>query len=257
MNTCGLHDGFVAALVDPGLPTPALVAASPGASRERRFGVYRNNVLVSLVSALEAKYPVVRELVGPEFFGACAATFVRRTPPRTPVLAEYGDTFALFLEGFEPAARLPYLPDVARLEAAWLRAYHAADALALPAASFSEIDPSDLADLRFGLHPSATVLASRFAIGSLWAAHRGALAIEDVDPFMPEDVLIIRPGLDVNILHLPSGCAVLLQTLSLGLDLGRAVEDAMAARPDFDLTECLRILTSSGIAIQIHDRRGA
>ena len=59
--------------------------------------------------------------------------FVREQPPRSPLLAIYGDEFADFIAAFEPARELPYLADVARLEAARTRAYHAADATPLDA----------------------------------------------------------------------------------------------------------------------------
>ena len=43
-------------------------------------------------------------------------------PPRTAWLDAYGTEFPEFLEHFEPAASLAYLPDVARLERAVGRA---------------------------------------------------------------------------------------------------------------------------------------
>jgi hypothetical protein len=82
----------------------------------RRFAVYRNNVMVSLIDALADSFPVTQALVGEEFFRAMAGVFARAHPPRSPVMAHYGDGFAGFIEDFQPAASLPYLADVARLE---------------------------------------------------------------------------------------------------------------------------------------------
>jgi len=59
--------------------------------------------------------------VGEEFFGAMAAAFVLECPPRSPVLASYGDELPEFIAGFASARDLAYLPDVARLEAAHTR----------------------------------------------------------------------------------------------------------------------------------------
>ena len=68
------------------------------------------------------------KIVGRDFFCAMARDFVVARPPRSPVLATYGDELADFISTFEPARELPYLADVARIEAARTHAYHAADA---------------------------------------------------------------------------------------------------------------------------------
>jgi len=88
---------------------------------------------VCLIGALADTFPVTRELVGAPFFDAMARCFIDAEPPRSPVLTEHGDTFPEFVSAFPPAAGLPYLPDLARLELARVRAYHAADATALGA----------------------------------------------------------------------------------------------------------------------------
>ena len=96
----------------------ALVRADRLPSIER-LRIYHNHTLTSLATALGDNFPVVRRLVGEDFFRAMARRFVVAQPPRDPCLSAYGVDFADFLERFEPARALPYLPDVARLE--WLR----------------------------------------------------------------------------------------------------------------------------------------
>ena len=108
----------------------------------RRFAVYRNNVMVTLSKALKSRFPAVDKIVGEEFFGAMARVFVSERPPRSPLLATYGDEFADFIATFEPASDLPYLADVARLEAARTRAYHSADAVPIDADGLTALDPS-------------------------------------------------------------------------------------------------------------------
>ena len=71
--------------------------------------------------------PRVRTRRG-RFFRALAGVFVELSPPRSPVLMFYGDEFATFIDTFPPASSVPYLGDVARLEAGRTHAYHAADA---------------------------------------------------------------------------------------------------------------------------------
>ena len=119
---------FADALLDADQPVPAGIIAHNTAVPSRRFAVYRNNVVTGLVKALRSRFPVTETIVGEEFFAAMARIFVTAQPPRSPLLATYGDAFPAFIVTFEPARDLPYLADVARLEAARTRAYHAADA---------------------------------------------------------------------------------------------------------------------------------
>ncbi|MDO9062036.1 MAG: DNA-binding domain-containing protein, partial [Bradyrhizobium sp.] len=150
---------FAAALLgtEPAVP-PGIATHTAAAVPARRFAVYRNNVMASLAAALARRYPVIERLVGGEFFGAMARQFVMRHPPRSPLLAQYGDGFADFIAAFEPARELPYLADVARLEAARTRAYHAEDAVPLGADDFAALDAEALGDIRLQLHPSVSIL---------------------------------------------------------------------------------------------------
>ena len=61
------------------------------------------------------------------FFNAAVDAYVRACPSTSGDLNVYGDAFGEFLAGYPPAADLPYLPDVARLEWAVDEAGRAAD----------------------------------------------------------------------------------------------------------------------------------
>ena len=100
------HADFGAVLLAPTFQCPPGLTTWNGSDPAKRFGIYRNNVVVGLVDALADTYPVVQALVGEDFFRAMAGVFVRQVPPRTPVLAWYGEGFAGFVEQFPPAAGL-------------------------------------------------------------------------------------------------------------------------------------------------------
>ena len=70
---------------------------------------------------------------------------VRATPPTSPLLFEYGRDFPAFIEAYEYAQAMPWLADVARIERAWLDAYHAADAAPISAETLAAIPPTRLA----------------------------------------------------------------------------------------------------------------
>ena len=75
---------------------------------------------MSLIDALAAVFPAVQRITGVEFFRAMARSYMRETPPRSPLLFEYGHDFPLFVERYEYASQMPWLGDVARLERAGL-----------------------------------------------------------------------------------------------------------------------------------------
>ncbi|MBV8626758.1 MAG: putative DNA-binding domain-containing protein, partial [Paraburkholderia sp.] len=163
---------FAPGLTNPELATPEGVVSALGKGVVKRYDVYRNNVTVSLIDALAAIYPAVQRITGVEFFRAMARFHVRATPPASPLLFEYGRDFPSFIETYEYAREMPWLADTARIERAWLDAYHAADATPLAAEAFAGIDPDSLARVRFVSHPAARVVRSRYPAVSIFAMNR-------------------------------------------------------------------------------------
>src|SRR5712671_658781 len=148
---------FAEALLDADRPIPCGITAHNAAVSARRFAVYRNNVVAGLVKALKSRFAVVEKIVGEEFFAAMARVFMKEQPPRSPLLATYGDEFPTFIAAFEPVRELPYLADVARLETARTRAYHAADAAPASADDLAMLDRQAIGDIGFETHPSTEI----------------------------------------------------------------------------------------------------
>jgi hypothetical protein len=240
---------FAAALLDARKPVPAGVISHTASKPARRFAVYRNNVVVGLLNALATRFPVTSRIVGEEFFNAMARVFVVAHPPRSPLLATYGNDFPDFIAGFEPAVELTYLADVARLEAARTRAYHAANAEPVDPIQLHTVAPDALGDLRFVLHPSAEVVRSPHPIVTIWAMNSGAKGLGPIAEWRPEDALIARPYLDVEIRALPRGGSAFLVALIAGQTLADAVEAAATEDADFDLAANLAALIGAGLVI--------
>jgi hypothetical protein len=177
-----------------------------------------------------------------------ARVFVSAHPPRSKILHNYGDDFGDFIAAFAPAGGLPYLADVARLEAARTRAYHAADAAPLGAADFSALDPKTIGTLRLSLHPSLQIVRSPYPVVTIWAMNAGDLEPGAIDDSVAEDALVLRPRLDVVVRCLPPGGAAFLLALSSGATLRDAAERALSDDPGFDLTANLAGLVGSGAA---------
>jgi len=246
----GFRDAFAAALL---APVPPASPAGLDGEAARRFRIWRNNVHAALTGALADAYPVVARLVGEAFFAATAREFVRAHPPRTSVLALYGAGFAEFLEGFPPAATLPYLPDVARLERACLEAMHAADAPPLDPASLAAAGDR-LADMRFRPHPAARLVRSAHPVVSIRAANQGDAPRARAEiAARPEAALVTRPALEVRVDALAPGAAAFADRLLAGDPAGAAWEAAAAADPGFDPADAFRRLLTAGAFASVLD----
>lgn len=239
--------GFAHAMRDPSHPPPPGLAVPGAADVAQRFAIHRNNFRHTLTVALAESFPVVRALVGADFFGGLARAYMTARPPRSPILLEHGRGFPDFVAGFAPADDVPYLADVAELEWLRLHAFHAADAELADPAALASLAPPRLAGARVRLHPSAAWRRSRFAAHSLWQAHQYAEAERDaalaaLDTTSPEDTLVLRDGAEVRALRLPPGGWAWLTALAADAPLGDALEAAAHDSPHAAADDLLRLL---------------
>lgn len=238
---------FAPGLTDPTRATPADVVGPRGKAAIKRYNVYRNNVTVSLIDALAATYPAVQRVTGVEFFRAMARFHVRATPPTSPLLFEYGRNFPAFIEGYEYAQDMPWLADTARIERAWLDAYHAADASPLAADVLAAVPPHRLGDVAFTAHPAACIVRSAYPAVSIFTMNRVEGPITPLRSNAAEDALITRPDMEVAVRLLPPGGAAFLKTLIDGETLGVAAATAITETPSFDLPANIAGMIEAGV----------
>jgi Putative DNA-binding domain len=318
---------FAAALDDPAAAAPAMTHGRMGAPDARRFAVYRNNVAVGLIGALEARYPVCRRIAGDGLFRAMARAFVRAHKPRSPVMIAYGGEFPAFAAAYlvtvqrepvlnqiapefrqGPSRRVssplageeqgggwhglmrlgttsasdnlpgprdpPPLPaptrgggcanaiesaglynpiaalvDVARLENAWVEAYHAEDAIAGAVGDLAALSPDCLPGTRIAFHPGARLLRFATPAASIWASAQGGDQPPAPTEGAAEDALITRPDCDVRVRVLPP----FAYDFALSLREGATLVEAVAALDDpaFDFGAHLVGLVASGAVASI------
>jgi uncharacterized protein (UPF0276 family) len=248
---CAIQQAFGAALFDPardGALAPAL-KGDPA-----RLGIYRGNLKANWVRALSSSYPVLRRLVGDEFFEALARVYGRARPSRDPDLDRFGAGLPDFLDGFAPAADYPYLPDVARLE--WLvhDAHYAADADAAAgtaAAALAGLDPDAFEASRALLHPALRLHASPWATAALWRSQ------QPDGPALPDDVgqacraLVLRRGWEVVVEEIGAAGHAALACLLDGGTFGMALDAAFALDEEFDVGGYVRRWLESGAIVGI------
>ena len=207
-----------------------------------RISIYRNNVLGNYHKVLGATYPVVRKLVGAQFFNAAVDAFVRAYPSQHGDVNRYGGELARFLTTYAPARELPYLPDVARLEWAVDQAAIAADAGPLDLDALAAVPAEAFERLRFVLHPSAQFIVSPYPILRIWQVNQDHFSGDDaVDLGAGGDtLLVVRGASGVTIERLRPGEHALLAALGGRAGLGQAAARAAEKEPGFDLTRALQ-----------------
>ena len=254
------QEGLARAILDPELPVPDGILTPLGDPAGKRFDVYRNNVIVGLIDALADGFPVVNRLVGDAFFRAMARDHARRHPPRSPLMFRYGDRFPEFIAGYGPAAKLPYLADVARLEWAVQEALHAGDAEPCAPDRLAEVPDAMLDKVVLELLPSTRVLASPYPVLSIWRANTGPDTVEI--PPRAESVVVARPALETELRPLPPGGAEFLNAIVSGKTLGGAA--ALASEvAGFDLAGMIGVMLGARLISEVatkersHDENAA
>lgn len=194
-----------------------------------RFNVYRNNVYVSLIDALADIFPVSQTLVGNEFFRAMAREYLQDNLPKTPIIGEYGATFADFIRAFEPSKSVPFLGDLADLEHKLLTLTHAQEYPTLEHEQISAAfnNTSDPTRLLLGLSPNTSVMSSCYAIGSLYLAHKQPHEqnLAQIQPYNSEYLLLSKPSIYGEVYIISENEAVFIQRLMQNKTLEQAIPD--------------------------------
>lgn len=223
-------------------------------SAARRLEIYRFNILSNLCGALKDIYPVVLTIVGDAFFQHAAEQFVRAHPSCSGDLNQFGGEWPPFLAGYAYAAALSYLPDVANLEWAWHKAFHAADTPLLDLHRLAEVPPEGHGALRFALHPSARLIQSRYPILRIWEINQPDFAgeIEVVWDVPTESLLVHRDigdGVSVVIERVTEAGYAFLHALGQRAAFEDAASAALEIDAAFNLQGFLLESVQSGVIV--------
>ena len=241
---------FRAAVFDPDAPVPPGLIDHAGAPAGKRFDVYRNNVVASLVSALADAFPAVRGVVGAANFAVLAGAYVRAHPPAQPMLAEFGGALPGFLASFEPTRSLGYLPDLARVEIAIRESYHAGDASGIDPGALAVVAPEALGQMRLTFAPAVRLVRSDWPVVSV---RRFTLEGGEPPRMAAEAALVTRPAFDPIVTPLDPAAAACCAALLAGTPLGAAHDAGCAASAAFDLSSLLGTLLAGHAITALHE----
>ena len=213
-----------------------------------RLSIYRNNVVSRLSDVLTATYPVVCKLVDRRFFAYAADKYIRQHLPTEACLLEYGEDFPSFLAEFTPAAKLNYLPDVARLEWTIHRAFRAERLPPISIASLAGLG-GDPAQIRLSIANSTKFVASSYAIDQIWIAHQAVDLRADLRLRSTGAHLQVSAREGLCIVELPPAIWEFRSRLADGETLGAALVMARTMSADFDPAPALANLFDDGLVV--------
>ena len=233
-----LQAAFAAHIVNGDRGDLEAVVAGDSISAAARLRIYRHHVFHSLALSLAETFPTVKELVGEAFFRQMARAYVVASLPAQPVLAEYGGDFPAFVAGHSSAGDLPYLADVARLDWALNRAFHADRPPALGVAELQALGAEHLPVQRLRLQPGAAMIESNYPIDRIWAMSQPGAAGATIDPQAGGvHLLVLRRSDDAAFLPVSAGEAAFLSALAGGATLEEAAALGLATAADYDLSQ--------------------
>lgn len=231
----------------------ALFGAQSGDERVARlheqpgFSVYRNTVFKGCVDALQANFPAVARLLGEAWFRSAAASYVGEHAPADARLVHYGADFAAFLEDFEPARGMPYLAEVARLDALWVQAHTARDEVPIDAAAVATLSAEVLGQAILRPHATARWIAfDTMPAFTIWRANREGWDVPDDLVWQGERALLLRAFGEVTWQPLSVAGYAFLDACAVGQPFDAAAARALDAQPEAALGDVVGELLAAG-----------
>jgi hypothetical protein len=207
-----------------------------GPRQARGLAAYRANAGANAERALASTYPTVQALLGEESFAGLARACWHACPPAHGDMARFGEALPAFIAAEPRLADLPYLADVARLEALIAQAESAADVQPAPQ-TFERLASEDPERLRFALAPGFALLRSPHPVVAIWRAHQPGenadawfeTAREAMQAGEGEVALVWRQGWKAQVQAVGEASARWCELLCAGASLGEALSRAPQA----------------------------
>lgn len=216
----------------------ALFKGNPTLNHER-FAYYRGHLFTTWENICTSTYPVLKQLVGEDFFRDLTRAYGIRFPSQSGDITAFGRQLPSYIKTLENCQPYPYLGDVAALE--WL-IHHAYYLPTTPPVMLNQLQGMSTeawGQLRFQLQPSCFLFSSPFAVADIWQAHQNISPTFPTVINQPNYCLISRPyGATHHHVHLsplPHKSYQILNHLFTGHTLEEALTLSLAEDEPFDL----------------------
>ena len=192
--------------------------------KQTRLAVYTSGYPARLVEAMREAYPAVAHLTGAATFAHIVERYSATLPARPCNLNFVGDDLPEFLGEDSLQERLPFLADLARLERAVQRVFHATQSRALDTTTLTDWTADDWENATLQFQPTVACIRSPFPLVELWQARHSPR--EEIDLLIDQQeraVLVHRSAYDVHCTVIDVREGATLSWLLDGLMLGEVV----------------------------------
>jgi len=200
-----------------------------------RLLAYANGYPARLREALLEAFPAVEHVVGPLHFIEASLRYGAHVPPGGYNLSEVGSNFPEFVADDELGRKYAFLADLARLERAVLRAFHARQHPPFDASVLVGWEAEDWQHAVLSFQPALALVCSQWPVADVWDVRETPIEEIDVDlEGRPQQLLVRREGFAVVCDRIDSGEAAALEALLDGHTLGAVIEQLASADGDAD-----------------------
>lgn len=239
-------------------PLTGSLATQTFNEQHERFAIYQNNVFYSLRAALAELYPTIKKLVGEEFFNGTADAYIRAYPPQQPAMVYFGLDFSDFLSQFKHTQNMAYLSDIASLEVARHKAYHASDVEILDKKKFAGIEATVFERSQLELHPSVQIISSIFPIFTIWQSNLDEANLdeanlaentsddEEIALNEPQWLIVVRCEYEVRVFNVDHGTYLFYHDLLNQEPVYNAAQHAQDRHTDFDISAAIVLGINNG-----------
>lgn len=255
MNLADFQDAFCKALFaseQDSEKVPHLPYLDQSPLAQLQFEAHKKRTFSELCGLLKQVYPTVAEVLGDEDLQQLAEIYFRKHPPQHPHPVEAVEMFAYFLESQPEAKAFPFLPDIATVDLGYNKALHAVNASTVSTGIFTELLPEELAAKRIQLHPACFWFSSSFAIHDIWRLHHSPVPPKTIDYHWPQDVIIVRPHLNVEIHKIDIGFTNALDRLDAGESLESAFVRANQIDKNFKAIAAMQFLIQNNLIVSVY-----
>lgn len=255
MSLSDFQESFSKALLSEDFDTTELINipyVESNALGSLQFVAQRKRTLDNLYKQLCSVYPTVMQVLGEETMHEVAAKYFHKHAPQNTHPVDSVELFAYFLENQPQARAFPFLPDIATVDLGYHKAYHAVNAHTVRTGVFTELMPEELAAKRIQLHPACFWFSSSFAIHDIWRLHHSPVPPQNIDYRWPQDVIIVRPQLSVEVHKIDNGFTNALDRLDSGESLDSAFTKASQMDKNFKTVAAIQFLIQNNLIVALY-----